>query len=218
MGSEKAKFKGDHGEQEVPKHNGHWDPRHRKVEFVCACGTGGRLHSVLLWCSFGCGSCLCWTCCLKFSIYTSRSLPTAQMIAHRLIIAGAGIQAAGFKHINVSELAKTCGLCEGYDDQMDTYIIDEDKVFLKGVLCPNIEFLHLVHGIDGDHLPNFAGLWHAGGVAGWWRVACGVSFVWFFPREVPIVSGPPCLALISSIERAMPLLPSNHTRFDWSCS
>ena len=37
------------------------------------------------------------------------------------------------QHINVSELVKEKGLHEGFDNEWNTYIVDEDKV---RILCP----------------------------------------------------------------------------------
>jgi adenylate kinase len=34
----------------------------------------------------------------------------------------------GFVHVNVTELAKRKNLVEEYDEEMDTFVIDEDKV------------------------------------------------------------------------------------------
>lgn len=39
-----------------------------------------------------------------------------------------GSQSTGFKHINVSDMAKENDLCESYDNELESYVIDEDKV------------------------------------------------------------------------------------------
>ncbi|GMH39615.1 hypothetical protein BSKO_07513 [Bryopsis sp. KO-2023] len=37
-------------------------------------------------------------------------------------------QVTGFRHIDVSQMAKANELCDGYDEQLDSLVIDEDKV------------------------------------------------------------------------------------------
>jgi len=43
------------------------------------------------------------------------------------------------KHLNVSEYAKEKGFCESYDEEYQTYVLDEDKVnfqfFFTFFLC-----------------------------------------------------------------------------------
>lgn len=38
------------------------------------------------------------------------------------------VEATGLQHINVSKLVKERGLHEGYNNEFDTYILDDDKV------------------------------------------------------------------------------------------
>ena len=42
--------------------------------------------------------------------------------------AGLVSEASGLKHLNISDMVKAEKLHEGYDQEFDTYILDEDKV------------------------------------------------------------------------------------------
>jgi adenylate kinase len=44
--------------------------------------------------------------------------------------------ALNYEHINASELVKTRSLHDGYDEEFDTYILNDDKVDGLLLICP----------------------------------------------------------------------------------
>lgn len=98
------------------------------------------------------------------SILTERDTPSGKSTHAELLVTCSPVP---LRHINVGELVKEKGLHSGYDEEWQSYIVDEDKV-LK---CKTL--LQVLIGFAGDR--------RVGGIGGEGRTHSGLAHV----RRIP---------------------------------